>query len=286
MCLYGQGRDSAAQAKAKDLVDHCPDPAVRAEALLWLAKCLYNRREWRESNRLFSAYADLSVSADKAAEALLWASRAALSENDFDQAIAITTRLSDRYPDSRFRAAALMVQGEALVELARFDEAVLVFERVALSEDLSAADRLRGRILKADALYAMGADNAASYVAALDAYRAIRIGNALSPEERIVVAFKIARTLEKLRRTDEAVDQYYTQVVLAYRTERLRGETFTDEARAVFSKAAFRLAEEYEGRGRDRQALCILELVAESDVPASEEARKRMKGISGKGGLL
>jgi len=286
LCLYGQGRDAAALSQAKDLVDHCLDPAVRAESLLWLAKFLYNRRDWREAGRLFAAYADLPVEGEKAAGALLWAARAALAESDFDRAIGLSTRLSDRYPNSRVKPSALMVQGEALVELARFDEAVLIFDRVALSEGLSAEDRLRVQVLKADALYAMGADNAASYSLALDAYRSIRIGNALSPEERLVVSFKIARTLEKLRRMDEAIDQYYTQVVLAYRAERFRGVALTDEARALFSRAAFRLADEYESRGRDWQALNILELVAESDVPAAEEARKRIGKISSKGRFL
>jgi len=286
LCLYGKGEDDAAGREAKDLVDRCSDPAVRAEALIWLAKCLYNRRDWQEAGRLFAAYAEMSVKAESAAEALLWAARSALAGNDFDLAISHSTRLSERYPDSRFKPSALIVQGEALVELARFDEAVLVFDRVALTESLPAAERLRVRILKADALYVLGADNAASYSLALDAYRAIRLGNALSPDEKLLVSFKIARTLEKLRRTDEAIDQYYTQVVLAYRTGRLRGEPFSDEARAAFSRAAFRLADEYESRGRDRQALSILELVAESGVPASDEARRRMTKISRKGGFL
>jgi len=286
LCLYGEGREDEAQAQARELVDHCPDPAVRAEAMLWLGKFLYNRREWRESGRFFAAYADLSVKPESAAEALLWAARAALAENDFDLAIRLSTRLADRYPDSRARSSALIVQGEALVELARFDEAVLVFERAALSDALLPAERLRARILKADALYAMGADNAAGYSVALDAYREIQNGNALSPTERIVVSFKIARALEKLQRMDEAVDQYYTQVVLAYRSGRLRGEPFADEARAAFSRAAFRLAEEYESRGKDRLALNILSHVAESDVSAAEEARRRIEKISNRGGLL
>jgi len=286
LCLYGKGQDAAAGKQAKELVDHCSDPSVRADAILWLAKYLYNNRDWQESGRLFVAYSELPVKAEKAAEALLWAARAALAENDFDRTIALSTRLSGWYSDAKSKPAALMVQGEALVELARFDEAVLVFERAAHSEGLSAEDRLQVQILKADALFVMGADNASCYSLALDAYRSIRLETALSSEEKLLVSFKIARTLEKLRRMDEAIDQYYTQVVLAYRMGRFRGEPFSDEARAVFSRAAFRLAEEYEGRGKDRQALSILELVAESDVPASGEARNRMSKISKKGGFL
>ena len=285
-CLYGLGLDDEAVAKARELVAACPDPLVRSDAHMWLAKFLYNRREWKESGRLFAAYAESAEDPVRAAEALLWASRAALAENDFNLAIQLSTRLSDRYPDSPRRASALLVQGEALVELARFDEAVLVFDRVSLSEGMDPDDRLRAQVLKADALYAMGADNSVRYTEALEAYRAASFGGSLSGGGQIVVAFKIARTLEKLKRMEEAIDQYYAHVVLAYRTGRLRGERFDDEARAAFSRAALRLADEYEGRGRDRQALSVLELLAESDVPAAEEAKKRKAAISNKGRFL
>ena len=82
------------------------------------------------------------------------------------------------------------------------------------------------------------------------------------------------------------MDQYYTQVVLAYREGRLAGGYFTDEARAVFSKAAFRLADEYESRGQDRQSIDILELVAASDVPAAAEAVRRIDRMRSKGRFL
>ena len=286
LCRYGQGRDDMAERDVRELVETSPDPLVRADATLWLAKHLYNRRDWQESERLFSSYAELPVSSDSAAEALLWASRAALAQNDFDRAIRLSTRLLGRYPDSPSKPAALLVQGEALVEQARFDEAVLLFERVTLADAASERDRVRAQALKADALYVMGADNPARYEAALEAYQSFLRNESLTGDERLVISFKVARALEKLKRTDEAVDQYYSQVVLAYRTGRLRGERFSDEARAAFSRAAFWLADEYESRGRDRQALSVLELVVESDVPAAEEARRRCGRILGKGGFL
>ena len=124
------------------------------------------------------------------------------------------------------------------------------------------------------------------YAEALEAYRAVRFGGSLSPSGQLVVAFKIARALDRLKRVDEANDQYYSQVVIAYREGRLRGIRYNDEARALFSRAAFRLADEYEGRGRDRQALHVLELLAASDVPASDEAKRRMEKISNRGRFL
>ena len=216
----------------------------------------------------------------------MWAARAALAESDFARAIALSTRLAERYPKSASLPHALLVQGEALIELARFDEAVLVLDRLAVVEQVPAAERVRAQMLRADALYAMGADNPARYTAALEAYRAIRFGGMLSESEQIVVSFKMARVLEKMKRMDEAVDQYYTQVMLAYRSGRQRHMLFDDEARAAFSRAGFRLAEEYESRGRDEQAVAVLRLVEKSDVPAAAEASRRLARILTKGRFL
>ena len=286
LCLYGQGRDDEAGERAARLAAECPDLAVRAESMLWLAKFLYNRREWKESCRWFVAHSEMQVPAEAAAESLLWAARAAAAENDFNQVIALSTRIAERFADAKAKNQALLVQGEALIELARFDEAVLIFERVATAEGVVSADRIRAQMLRADALYAMGADNSSRYVAALEAYRAVRFGGVLSPSEQVVVSYKIARALEKLKRVDEAMDQYYTQVMLAYRTGRIAGERFSDDAKAAFSKAAFRLADEYESRGRDRQAASVLQLVVESDVPAAGEAAKRIDRIANRGSML
>ena len=286
LCLYGQGRDDEAGEKAKQLVADCVDGTVRCDATLWLAKFLYDRRDWKAAGRLFEDFAGQQVSAASAADALLWSARAAFADSDFARAIQQTTRIVERYADTKSKMPALLVQGEALVEQGRFDEAVLIFDRVTVSDGLASEDLVRAQTLKADALYAMGADNPARYAAALDAYRAIRFGGTLSPSDQIVISFKIARVLEKLKRMDEALDLYYSQVVLAYREGRLGNGRFTDAARAAFSRAAFRLADEYESRGKDRQAASVLELLVQSDVPAADEAAKRLGRILKKGRIL
>lgn len=286
LCLYGQGKDGAAERAAMELSVDSSDPAVRADATLWLAKFLFNRGEWKTARQSFSEFADMRRDAPEAPEALLWAARAAFAENDFAGAIQTVSCILERYPEASLRSAAVLVQGEALIELARFDEAVLVLERVISSERTAEADRLRAQMLRADALFAMGADNPARYVAALGAYREVRFGASLAPSVRITLAYKIGRTLEKLKRADETVDQYYVQVVLAYREGRAAGVRYDDEARAAFSRAAFYLADEYESRGKEFQTRSILELVASSDVPAAEEARKRLARLATKGRFL
>ena len=286
LCQYGLGRDDAAENAIRDLSRNGQDREVRRLATLWLAKLLYNRREWKESGRLFTAVAEGNGNPHEAAAALLWAARAAFSDGNYSRAIQLSADLAERHADPKVKPQALMVQGKALIELSRFDEAVLVFDRVLVAEDIHQDDRVRAKMLKADALYAMGSDNPSRYAAALEAYRDVRFGGNLSASERLLLSFRIARSLDKLKRTEEALDQYYTQVVLVYREGRLAGGHFTDEARAAFSKSAFRLADEYENRGQGRQALRVLELVAESDVPAADEAVRRIDRMRRKGRFL
>ena len=286
LCLYGQGADSDAVRLAERIIASGSDAEIRSAMTLWLAKFRYNRRDWKSAGKLFAASAEAEPGSERSAEALMWAARAALAETDFVKAIALSTRLAERCPKSAFLPQALLVQGEALIELARFDEAVLVLDRVAVIESVPAEERVRAQMLRADALYAMGADNPVRYTAALEAYRAIRFGGTLSESEQIVASFKMARTLEKMKRMDDAIDQYYTYVVHAYRNCRMRHLRLGDEARAAFSRAAFRIAEEQESRGRDGQAVAVLRLVEDSDVPAAAEATKRIARILKKGRFL
>ena len=291
MCLYGLGRDAEAETLVTRLAAESGDLDVRAEATLWLGKFLYNRGKWHEAEARFIAYVNQKPSDPASAEALVWAARAAFAANDFDRCIQIVSRLVSTPSGTAARLTpdvvrGLLIQGEALIELARFDEAILILERAAIAPEAGPDDRLKAQLLRSDALFAMGADNPARYQEALEAFRALTLGGELTPSAKLQVAYKIGKTLEMLKRADEAVDQYYTQVVLAYRDARTKGVTLDDEARAVFSRAAFRLAEEFESRGGDSQALQILELIEKSDVPVSEEAAKRRARIRQKGNFL
>jgi len=144
-------------------------------------------------------------------------------------------------------------------------------------------DRIRAGLLRADALFAMGADNPVRYEAALEAYSSLRNGESLPAGQELMVSFKMARTLDKLKRREEAVDMYYSKVLLAYRAGRLAGIAYDDLARATFARAAFLLAEEFESRGRIRQAVHVLDLVRTSDVPAADEAVRRIDRLTRKG---
>lgn len=286
LCLYGLGQDEEASRKAATLAETCDDSSVQAEATLWLAKFTYNRGDWAISARRFLEYVRLRPESPTAPLAFLWATRAAFAANDLAEAISTVTQFAERYPEAKELPSARVVQAEALIEQGRFDEAVLVLERVSLATQAAREDRLRASILKADALFALGADNSIRYENALEAYRSVSFSAELDADLRLSIAFKIGRVLEKLRRPEEAIDQYYSEVVLAYRAGRMNGVRFGDEARAAFSRAAFRLADLFEARGRDRSAVDILQLVVESTVSSADEASKRIDRILKKGRFL
>lgn len=286
LCLYGLGQDDSALAKAKMLAESVDSLSVKAEATLWLAKLSYNRSEWKDAAQWFTVFVNLQPTAATAPEALLWAARAAIAVPDYPQAIYLVTRLAEEYPLSPALTPAVLVQAEALIAQARYDEALLVLDRIAAAPETSRADRLDARLLKANALFAMGADNPARFEGALSAYRELRFSEELTEEQKMAVGFKIGRVLEKLKRFDEALDTYFSQVVSVYRQGIERGEFFGDEAKGVFSRSAFRMAELFQDRGKIQQAIAMLKLVSTSDVPASREAEKRINELYKKGLFL
>ena len=52
------------------------------------------------------------------------------------------------------------------------------------------------------------------------------------------------------------------------------------------SRAAFALADIFEAKGQDKQARQVLRHVSKSDVPAADEARKRIRRLEEKGRIL
>ena len=292
-CLYGAGRDDEAAKAARELLAAGGgDDRLRADVAYWLAKYEFGHRNYATALAGFAACAtNESLSAGRRIEALGRAARCCAAQSDYAGVVEYATRattnavavraIAKQTPETAAVAEVFVLQAEALMELARFNEAVLVLSRAQL---LPAPPELlrRAAMLKADCLFAMGADDDRRYVQALDAYRAVQKDEALLPSARLAVAFKIGRSLEKLRRFEEAADQYYVQVVMAY-CDGVRAKTWFDgDARAFFTRAVFILADWYEARGEARQAIRVLDYLVKTGVPAAREARQRIQRLEEK----
>ena len=285
LCLYGAGRDVEAKNAAAGLMNSTKDEELRADLMLWCAKYEFNHGEYRDAQLHFAEYASLRKGEASTAGALLWAARCASAQMEYTKAIEFATLAANAASsDKSLFIESLLLQGEALMELGRYAEAAQLFDRVS---NLAGEGPLaqKSSMLKADALYAMGAGDSGRYEEAIAAYRALLDVGGLSPDRRIETAFKIGRALEKLRHAKEAMDQYYRNVVLAYSEETAKGVLFGAPARTFFSRAAFSLADYHAAAGDTSTVRKMLERIVEADVPAAKEAKRRLDELNAKGSV-
>ena len=283
LCLYGAGRDGDAKRAAEALLKSAKDEGLRADLMLWCAKYEFNHAEYKEAQSHFAAYADFREGTPSAADALLWAARSASAQMEYTAAVELATRAANSASSDKILfVESLMVQGEAIMELGRYAEAVQLFERVAnLAEEGPLSQK--AEMFRADALYAMGAGDMGRYEEAIAAYRKLHESGILLPDRKIETAFKIGRSLEKLRRTKEAMDQYYRNVVLAYSEAISGGALLGASSRTFFSRAAFSLADYHAAAGDVRAVRKILGRIVASDVPSAKEAQRRLDEMNARG---
>ncbi len=275
LCLYGLGRDTEARtAGASFLVDFPESPRL-PDMILWLGKFDFNRGQFAEARRFFMGFVTRWPGNGWADAALVWAARSAYGEADFTGAVETVARLIREYPQSLRRVEARLVQAEALMELARFDEAVLVLDQVvgqAPDSEWGGQARLR----KGDCLFALGADNTLRYQEAMDVYRDLLQQASLTPTVVLQLHYKVGRCLEKMKRVDEAIDHYYSEVMLRYQNERARGVWYDESSASLYVRSAFNIAELYEQKGQPEQAVNVLQRLIQSGVPGGDEAGQRI----------
>ena len=285
MCMLNLGRDARALAVAEDALSHCAkDSAWRAKFILWIGKFRCNTREYAAAREKFLEYASVAPSSAEAPGALLWAARCSAALDDYPESVEQAGRVVAYYPDSPAAPEARIVQAGSLMQLNRFDEAVLVLRGVE-SPPAPQDAAVRASLLRADCLFAMGGGSETRYAEALEEYRALAKSAHLAPQERIAVAFKTARTLERLGRADEAADEYYSGVMLPFR-ELCEKESWPGEdARAFFVRAAFALADYHERKGAPARAAAVLRFAAATLPSGRPEMEKRMKRLEAKGAV-
>lgn len=301
LCLYGDGRDGEAYDAARALLKTVGESPLKCDLLFWLAKYEAGRREFTQAISGFEACAtNAHATSTRRLDAIVRAARCASALSDFPKVVELAARASSNAvpvetsakatPETPYVAEALVLQGEALKELARFDQALYVFD-IASRMPVSDALQRRAVVSRADCLFAMGADDAKCYHSALEVYRGLRQDDKLSPSLRLAISYKIGRTYEKLRRFEEAAEEFYTHVVLAYwnavrqdgAEDPARRVWFDGNSRVIFARAALNLADYYESRGEVRQAIKILDYLVAARVPSMDEAKRRIERLKEKG---
>jgi TolA-binding protein len=281
LCLYGVGRDKEARTAGASFLLDFPESPRLPDMMLWLGKFDFNRGKFTDARKFFLEYVSRWPGNTWADAALLWAARSAFGEADFTGTVELVTRVERDYPQSTRLLEARLVQADALMELARFDEAVLLLDQM-VSQSQKGEWSNAALLRKGDCLFALGANNGIRYKEALETYRELLAQENLTPMLRLQLHYKSGRCLEKMKRVDEALDEYYAEVIVRYQEERNRGGWQDDASASLYVRAAFNVAELYEQKSQPEQAVRVLQRVIQSGGPGADEARQRVERLKRK----
>jgi len=278
LTYYCLRRDSDALEVFRGFAEQHAGSRWAADALFWTGKYDYNRGAYGGATNAFLSVAGKYPQHALADDALLFAGWACLKRKEYVQAIEILGRLAKECPTSPKLVEARFAQGDAMRELAQFSGAIVVFDEI-INKHAGNPLVARAWLRKGDCQFMLGTDDKKRYEEAIHSYRVVA-GDARTAFELVLEAeYKVGRSLEKLERLDDALNQYHAKVMVKFLEARDAGKWLGPEAEMWFTRASFNAAEILEKRDEWRRVVRILERVVEAGVPAAEETRARIMKI-------
>jgi TolA-binding protein len=278
MCLYRLGRDAQALSICREFLAKYGESNWAPSVRFWIGRFAYNTGDFKAAEVEFLLFAEEFPKHVLADRAVYRAAMAALKRKEFVKSIELFGRLAKAYPSSDYLAEARFRQADAMCELGKFAGAILVFEEVVNNYPSSDVVPLAwGR--KGDCQFTLGAENASRYEEAIRSYRVVTQSPVARQDHVWQAEYKLARCLEKLERPDEALDHYYSRVMVPFLVAKERGDAISESARTWFTRASLGAADIVTSKRDWRQLVRILERVVEADVAVSAEAIARIKTI-------
>jgi TolA-binding protein len=271
--LYMSGQVEESLKVCKAFVDRYPESEWTPGVIFWIGEYANNHGQYAQAEEQFLKLVEKVPKHPLAEQALIWAGRAAMKQKEYLRAVELFSRMARSYPESEFMAEARFLQGDSLSELGEFSRAILVFDDLIAkfpnSPLVSAAWGRRG-----DCQFTLGATDARRYDEAITSYRSVARSPGTTFDLELQAEYKIGRCYNKMGRRADALEQYYTRVVVRY----LAGKG-SPSAAVWFTNAAFAAADILELEKNWKRAIKVLERVVEARVPASGDARKRIEQI-------
>jgi tetratricopeptide (TPR) repeat protein len=185
------------------------------------------------------------------------------------------------YPDSDILPQTRFAQGDALSELGEFARAILAFEEIIKNyPDSFLVNSAWGR--KGDCQFSLAVDNPARYAEAMSSYQAILDRTSAPMALKLQAEYKVGRCLEKINAPDKAFSRYMN-VVYTFINENVER---SPDSVLYFTRAAIGAAALKEKEKAWHEAVQVYERVIEANVPAQDEARKRIEKIKNDNWLL
>ncbi len=271
------GREEEAVHAASEFLDQHPESERAPEIRFRIAEHMFNHDHLGEAQEQFLELARQFPDSAVADNSLLWAGRTAMRRQNFSEAIEIFGRLADEYPDSRWLDEARFSQADAFSALGEYADAIVLFDEVIQqSPDSPLRPAALGR--KGDCQFMLGNRDAQRYHDAIASYRALLETATAAPDMKLQALYKIGRCHEHLDHKDRALE-YFHAAVLRFREIQYQGIRPTPAAVWGFQRAAFDAAAVLESRRQWRQAVNMLQHVADADVPAAAQAAARIERL-------
>ena len=280
-CLYLQGQVDEAVETCKTFISAYPDSEWTPEVIFWLAEQYYNQGNYSEAEPLFVRIFNDFKGNKLAARALYWAGRCSAKDANYVQAIERYSEVAKAYPDSEILPQTRFAQGDALSELGEFARAILAFEEIIKNYPESyLVNTAWGR--KGDCQFSLAVDNPSRYAEAMSSYQAILDRTSAPQVLKLQAEYKVGRCLEKTNMPEPAFNRYMN-VVYTFINENIEHSSYSV---MWFTRSAFGAAALKERDKAWRDAVQVYERVIEANVPAKDEAGKRIEKIKQDNWLL
>ncbi len=281
LCHYRLLRDQDMLDILNAFLKRYPESVWAPQAMFRLAQYFHNQENYAEAEAKFLALAETFKDHALADQALLRAGHAAAKRKEYLQAIARFVGVAKTYPESRWLAEARFGHAEALRQLGRYSEAILFYDELRTrhpASDLVPTAWMR----RGDAQFMLGVEDARRYREALQSYRAVAGDPGAYRTQPALVyeaEYKIGRCLEKLNQPDDALEQYYTKVMVRFLHEMEKGVRHDDATRRWFERASMNAVDILESRKDWRRVVAVLERSLDAGVSSGEDVRKRINKI-------
>ncbi len=280
-CLYRNGQVAESIDTCKAFVEKYPDSPWLPEVMFWLAELYFNQGRYQDCEPLFQQIYEDFKGHELASRALYWAGRAAAAESNYVKAIERYSEVAKTYASSEILPQTRFAQGDALTELGEFARAILAFEEIIKNYPESyLVNAAWGR--KGDCQFSLATDNPGRYTEAMNSYQSILDRPSAPMALKLQTEYKIGRCLEKTGVYDRAFSRYMN-VVYTFINESIEHSTYSV---MWFTRSAFGAAALKEREKAWVEAVQVYERVVEANVPAKEEALKRIEKIKTENWLL
>ncbi len=278
LCFHRMGEHAGTEKSFSELLAKYPESRWAPEVVFWQGEKDFNEGAFEKSEKVFTDFVEKYPDSVLVSEALLRSGMSASGRKEYVHAIELFNKLakdhssSVRIPDARF------AQANALCELGRFSEAILPLDEIINKyPDSALVIAAWGR--KGDCHFVMGSEDKKRYEESIQCYRVVASSSKAIRSMVFQSEYKIGRSLEKMGKVNEALERYYSRVMIPFLEQKEGGEKHDESSRIWFTRASLGAASILESQKDWRRAANVLERLAGAGVPASKEAGARAKKI-------